>query len=242
MVCGTCLWVPAPGNFPGWLLKWGRKNTWKLFTKGKKRAKKALNGNFPGRLRAVCVFKDATAWCVRELKCGEVSLPPVGKSLALNSDLSVSSVNGIKCTESLSLVLVLVLLVFSGVNHVQMEHEVQQMSHVGLKWSMLTRESLCWLRGRPSEKGGNCFCQDKEGWSGATTSFLFELHYFPFPGAVWLRKGLWEENNGIKHSPPQERWIGWNWCALWNLHVVPLPGVCHALSIMGDLSSPASNF
>lgn len=61
-------------------------------------------------------------------------------------------------TESLSLVLVLILFLglvglfcclflsffflffFPGVNLVQLEHEAQQMSNVGLKWSMLTRE------------------------------------------------------------------------------------------------------
>jgi len=73
-----------------------------------------MSRNFAGKLRAVRVLTGNIAWCIRVLKCGEKSLPPVAKSLALNRDLSVSGVKDIKLTESLSLVVVLVFVFVFG--------------------------------------------------------------------------------------------------------------------------------
>lgn len=66
----------------------------------------------------------------------------------------------------------------SWVNLVQLEQEVQQMSNVRLKWSMLTTDRLCWLPEPPCEKGGNCICQDREGRAGTATCFPFGLLFF----------------------------------------------------------------
>ena len=188
-------------------------------------AKKAMSRNFAGKLRAVRVLTGNIAWCIRVLKCGEKSLPPVAKSLALNRDLSVSGVKDIKLTESLSLVVVLVFVFVFGFVFFFF------LGWILFSWNM--RCSKCQMSGWNgvcllerdcagseyllARKGGKCVCQDKQGRSGATASCLFGL---PFSLSLRCpaRIRLWRRKQWRKRCSTQERRIGRKRRGLWNLY------------------------
>lgn len=110
---------------------------------------------------------------------------------------------------------------FSWVNLVQLEQEVQQMSNVRLKWSMLTTDRLCWLPEPPCEKGGNCICQDREERAGTTTSFPFRLLFFPSLRCLSQMR-LVRRKGWRKTGSTQEKWIGQSGSAVRNLYALAL--------------------